>query len=113
MSPAEFDQLVEEAIATIPARFRKLLKNVVIIVKREPPYPELLGLHESNPPFPDKITIFQGPHERSARTRDGIFQLIQETVIHEIGHYLGMDELRVQRMERARRRRAQKRRPLQ
>ena len=113
MSPAEFDQLVEEALATIPPRFRKLLSNVVIVVEREPPHPELLGLHESNPPLPDKITIYQGPHERSARNRDELFRLVQETVIHEIGHYFGMDELRVQRMERARRRRLRKRRPLQ
>ena len=113
MSPGEFDELVEKALATIPARFRKLLSNVVIVVEREPANPELLGLHESNPPLPDKITIYQGPPERSARNRDELFRLVQETVIHEIGHYFGMDELRVQRMERARRKRLRKRRPLQ
>lgn len=113
MSQADFDRLVEQAVATIPARFRKKMTNVVIVVEPEPPHPELLGLHESNPPFPDKITIYQGPHERATRTPSGLFRLVQETVLHEVGHFFGMDELRVQRMERARRKRIRKRSPLQ
>lgn len=113
MTPQDFDALVERAIATIPARFRKLLTNVVILVEPEPPQPDLLGLHEVHPPFPERITIYQGPHERMARNPEALFRLVQETVIHEIGHAIGMDELRVQRMERTRRKRLRKRSPLQ
>lgn len=109
MLSKDFDRLVEEAIATIPVRFRRKLKNVVIAVEPEPPDPDLLGLHESTPPFPDRITIYQGPHERMARNRIELFQLVQETVIHEVGHYFGMDEARVLRMERARKRRLRNR----
>jgi len=124
MLPAdEFDRIVEDALRLIPPRFRRRMQNIAIVVETEPPRPDLLGLYQGRPlatrsvfdsfAMPDKITIYQGPPERSARNRDELFRLVQETVIHEIGHYFGMDELRVQRMERARRKKVRKRRPLQ
>jgi predicted Zn-dependent protease with MMP-like domain len=108
MSPHEFDQLVSEAYARIPARFRKRLKNVALIVEAEPTAAQLvrgrvprgntlLGLYEGRPltqrsvfeafAMPDKITIFQGP----------------DTVWHEVAHYFGMDELQVRAAEKRRR----------
>ncbi|HPQ15325.1 MAG TPA: metallopeptidase family protein, partial [Bryobacteraceae bacterium] len=79
MSPAEFDRLVEKALRAIPPRFRRRLKNVAFIVEPEPPSPNLLGLYQGRPlPYrsvsdgftlPDRITIYQGPHERLARNR--------------------------------------------
>ena len=47
--------------------------------------------------MPDKITIFQGPHERLSRTRAQLEQMVAETVWHEIAHHFGMDEARVRR----------------
>ena len=111
MSPGEFDLLVEEALRAIPARFRRRLQNVVLVVEPEPPRPGLLGLYEGRPltarstfdgfSTPDRITIFQGPHERSARSRRELQRLVEETVWHEVAHYFGMDEARVRRAERA------------
>src|ERR1041385_4557180 len=106
MTSAEFDRIVERAFAKIPAQFRRRLKNVALIVEREPPAtPEggtLLGLYQGRPlthrsvfetfAVPDRITIFQGPHERMARTREHLQKLVEETVWHEIAHYFGMDE---------------------
>jgi predicted Zn-dependent protease with MMP-like domain len=87
MNPAEFDRLVAAAYARIPARFRRRLKNIALVVEPEPGPAQLargrtprgstlLGLYEGRPltrrsvfePFamPDRITIFQGPHERLA-----------------------------------------------
>lgn len=109
MSPADFDRLTEEAIATVPARYRKRLKNIVFVVEPEPPRRGLLGLYETHPPFPEKITIFQGPHERMTRSLPELFELVQETILHEIGHALGMNESEVLRMERARRARIRRR----
>ncbi len=113
MTPAEFDKLVEQALQAIPARFRRRLKNVAFIVEREPPSPDLLGLYHGRPlpnrsvtdgfTLPDRITIFQGPHERLARNRRHLLQLLEETVWHEVAHYFGMDERRVRRAERRRR----------
>ncbi len=91
------------------------MNNVVVVVEPEPPRPDLLGLYQGRPltrrsvsdgfAMPDRITIFQGPHERMSRTRAELEQMVYETVWHEIAHYFGMDEQRVRRAERARARR--------
>ena len=122
----EFDRLVAAAYAGIPARFRKRLKNVALIVEPEPNGAQLargrvprgntlLGLYEGRPltqrsvfePFawPDKITIFQGPHERLAQRPEDLPRLVADTVWHEVAHYFGMDELQVRAAEKRRVRR--------
>ena len=113
MTSSEFDVLMEEALKIIPLRFRRKLKNVVFLVEREPPSPNLLGLYQGRPlthrsvsdsfTMPDRITIFQGPHERLARNPLQLRKLVEETVWHEVAHYFGMDEDRVRRAERRRR----------
>lgn len=110
MRRTEFEALVERGLAQVPKRFRRLLQNVVIVVEEASSDPDLLGFHETNPPLPDRIVIFQRPHERQARSREDLERLVAETVFHEIGHYLGMDEEQVARMEVARRRRMAQRR---
>ena len=112
MSPREFDTLVEQAVKAIPARFRRRLHNVAFVVEQEPPRPYLLGLYEGRPltsrsvsdgfTMPDRITIFQGPHERLARDRLHLEKILRDTVWHEVAHYFGMDEPRVRRAERRR-----------
>jgi predicted Zn-dependent protease with MMP-like domain len=114
MTAREFDAIVEEAIAKVPARFRRRLHNVVFLVEREPPHPGLLGLYHGRPltvrsvsdPFamPDTITIYQGPHERMSHNERELRNLVEETVWHEVAHYFGMDEAQVRRAERRRRR---------
>ena len=109
----EFKLLVENGLRSIPWRFRRRMKNVALVVEQEPPRPGLLGLYQGRPmavrwvfkgfTMPDKITIFQGPHERSARTRAELEQMVADTVWHEIAHHFGMDEARVRRAERQRR----------
>jgi predicted Zn-dependent protease with MMP-like domain len=73
----------------------------------------LLGLYEGRPltarsvfePFamPDRITIFQGPHERLAQSPEHLAKLVDDTVWHEVAHYFGMDEKQVRAAERRRR----------
>lgn len=114
MTAQEFDRLVEEAMRTIPARFRRRLKNVAFVVEPEPPRPHLLGLYQGRPltqrsvsegfSMPDQITIFQGPHERMARSAGELRVLVEETVWHEVAHYFGMTEAQVRRWELRRRR---------
>ena len=41
---------------------------------------------------PDVIYLFKGPHERLEGTREEIIEQVRRTVVHEIGHYFGMDE---------------------
>lgn len=114
MSPREFDKLVEKALASIPPRYRRRVKNVALVVEQEPPTPGLLGLYQGHPltvrsvgdgfRMPDRITIYQGPHERLARNLPHLERLLRETIWHEIAHYFGMDEARVRRAEARRRR---------
>ncbi len=123
MTAGELDRIVERACAQIPARFRRRLRNVVFVVEPEPSDAQLaslrvgrggtlLGLYEGRPltsrsvsdPFamPDRITIFQGPHERAAGNLAHLEQLVAGTIWHEVAHYFGMDERQVRTAERAR-----------
>ncbi len=110
MSPEEFDKIVSDSVKRIPAQFRSRIANVAIIVEPESNRPGLLGLYQGIPlthrsvhdgfRMPDQITIYQGPHERMARNRAHLEELVAETVWHEVAHYFGMDEAQVQRAER-------------
>lgn len=123
MNPDEFDQLVQGAYARIPSRFRKRLQNVAMIVEAEPspaqlseagvgPGSTLLGLYQGRPlpqrsvfesfAMPDRITIFQGPHERLARGQAHLKRMVEETVWHEVAHYFGLNERQVRAAERRR-----------
>jgi len=113
MGRREFDEMVEKALRAIPWRFRRRLHNVAFVVEAEPPRSGVLGLYHGRPlpqrsvsdPFamPDRITIYQGPHERLARNRAHLQELLEETVWHEVAHYFGLDEARIRRAERRRR----------
>jgi predicted Zn-dependent protease with MMP-like domain len=113
MSPAEFDKLVERAMRAIPLRFRRRLKNVAFLVEPEPPSPQLLGLYQGRPlpwrsvsdsfTLPDRITIYQGPHERLTRDSAHLLKLLEDTVWHEVAHYFGLNERQVREAERKRR----------
>jgi predicted Zn-dependent protease with MMP-like domain len=132
MNPAEFDRLVAAAYARIPARFRKRLKNIAMVVEPEPGPAQLargrtprgstlLGLYEGRPltrrsvfesfAMPDRITIFQGPHERLSSSPEHLARLVEDTVWHEVAHYFGMDEMQVRAAERRRRGQGAKPRP--
>jgi predicted Zn-dependent protease with MMP-like domain len=123
MAPRDFDRIVADACARIPARFRRRLKNVAILVEPEPSPAQLargqvprggtlLGLYEGRPlpsrsvfePFamPDRITIFQGPHERMAYSPEHLARLVEDTVWHEVAHYFGLNEREVRAAERRR-----------
>jgi predicted Zn-dependent protease with MMP-like domain len=126
MNAADFDRLVAQAYARIPTRFRRRLKNVALVVEPEPS-PEqfargrvgrggtLLGLYEGRPlttrsvfesfAMPDRITIFQGPHERLAQSPEHLARMVSDTVWHEVAHYFGMTEAQVRAAEVRRRRR--------
>jgi predicted Zn-dependent protease with MMP-like domain len=124
MTQEEFDQLVQAAYARIPNEFRARLQNVAMMVEAEPspaqlaeagvgPGGTLLGLYQGRPltgrsvfePFamPDRITIFQGPHERLAHSPAQLTQMVDDTVWHEVAHYFGMNERQVRDAERKRR----------
>ena len=120
MTRDRFTELVEEALRDIPRRFRQAMTNVAVVVEHEPPAhvleemeigPDdtLFGLYQGTPlterswgygnTLPDRILIFQGPHERDAGDQEDLVCAIAETLIHEIGHYFGMSEEEIEEIE--------------
>ena len=120
MERKRFERLVAEALASVPRRFRDAMRNIAIVVEDEPsselldemdiePPDTLLGLYQGTPlterrwdygnALPDRILIFQGPHEREAEDEDDLVVAIGETLIHEIGHYFGLSEEEIEDIE--------------
>jgi predicted Zn-dependent protease with MMP-like domain len=120
MTRERFTELVEEALREIPARFRREMRNVAVVVEHEPS-PDVLadieaeedetlfGLYQGTPlpdrgwgygnALPDRISIYQGPIEEACEDDDEIRDCIAETVIHEFGHYFGMSEEEIEEIE--------------
>lgn len=113
MTRAEFEALVARALQTLPRRFRAKMKNIAVVVEAwadpatlremgvEPP-DTLYGLYRGvdltrrdssyGNVLPDTITIYQGPIEEEARDEAEMAELIRDVVIHEVGHYFGLDD---------------------
>lgn len=120
MNRRAFERLVGDALATIPARFRRAMQNIAIVIEDEPS-PEILDEMEIEPPdtllglyqgvplterqwahgnvLPDRILLFQGPIERESDGEDDLIVAIGETLIHEIGHYFGLSEEEIEDIE--------------
>jgi predicted Zn-dependent protease with MMP-like domain len=126
MTREEFEQLVAQGFESIPEKFRRKIKNVVLLIEDEPS-PELrkrerlsdgetlLGYYQGvpetargdhygiGPTLPDTITLFQKPIiEEAYGVPERIRQVVADTVWHEFAHYFGLDESAVQRRERER-----------
>jgi predicted Zn-dependent protease with MMP-like domain len=113
MSRVEFERLVEKAMRKLPRSFKDKIKNVVVIVEDwaddetlremgiEPP-DTLYGLYRGidltrrdsgyGNVLPDSVTIYQGPIEEDCEDEEAMAELVRETVVHEIGHYFGLDD---------------------
>jgi predicted Zn-dependent protease with MMP-like domain len=120
MQRKRFERLVDNAVATIPRKFRDAVQNLAIVVEDEPsddvlaemeiePGETLFGLYQGTPlteraagygnALPDRITLYQFPIEDDCETDDEIVQCIGETLIHELGHYFGLSEDEIEEIE--------------
>ena len=120
MTRTRFEELVKDALASIPARFRKAIHNVAIVVEDEPsaallremeiePPDTLFGLYQGTPlterrwdygnTLPDRVILFQGPIERESEDEEDAVVAIGETLIHELGHYFGLSEEEIEEIE--------------
>ncbi|MFA5810356.1 MAG: metallopeptidase family protein [Thermoleophilia bacterium] len=113
MNRKHFEELVEQALASLPPEFAERLDNVSVVVEDwaspvqlrkvnlKDPH-QLLGLYEGIPltrrpdayagALPDRISIFRIPIEEMSRNDDEIRAQVRKTVMHELGHYFGMSE---------------------
>ncbi len=116
VSREEFEQLVADALATLPPEILNRMDNVAITVQewpsrnqldssRVPPGSTLFGLYQGVPLTrrsshygmvpPDRITIFRGPLTRYFATPEAIAEQVRKTVVHEIAHHFGMGEAQI------------------
>jgi predicted Zn-dependent protease with MMP-like domain len=96
---SEFDEHVRRALDTLPPQLARALKNVAIVVEEEDPEdPDLFGLWEADEFMPDKITIFRRPLVESFADPVELEREIRITVLHELGHYFGLDEDQIERL---------------
>ena len=114
----QFERLVTDALDQLPDSVLQMLDNVEVVIEdwpteaqlnRDGSDPEMLfGLYEGIPlterghgysmVLPDKITIFRRPLERAFPSRHELMRQVRVTVVHELGHHLGMDEDRLEEL---------------
>jgi predicted Zn-dependent protease with MMP-like domain len=115
MEKEAFEAIVVQAFEVLPERFKSTVENVGVVIEDYPSDEivrnmqlrtkhDLLGLYQGipltkrgtwygmSPIVPDKISLYQKNIEDAGRTEDGIRRKIHEVLIHEIGHYFGMNE---------------------
>ncbi|MFL5925648.1 MAG: metallopeptidase family protein [Gaiellaceae bacterium] len=91
-----FDEHVRRALDSLPPQLARALQNVAVVVEEEDPEdPDLFGLWESAEYMPDKITIFRKPLTESFPEPEELEDEIRITVLHELAHYFGIDEGRL------------------
>jgi predicted Zn-dependent protease with MMP-like domain len=107
ISPQAFEDLVAKALDGMPPAIVAMFDNVAVAVEDEhPDDPHLLGLYEGVPlterdggyglmAMPDQITLFRRPLCRTSRTEAGVVEQVRITVIHELGHHVGIDDDRL------------------
>lgn len=104
VSSERFDDLVGDALDTLPPKFTALMRNVVVVTD-DGTDPNLFGLYEGIPlterrydysaVLPDKITIFRLAICAACATEDDVAEEIRRTVVHEVGHHFGIADDRL------------------
>jgi predicted Zn-dependent protease with MMP-like domain len=120
MNRRRFEALVEKALRRLPRPFKDKIANIAVVVEDwaddetladvgvEPPE-TLYGLYRGidltqrdstyGNVLPDTIHIYQGPIEEDCADEAEMEELVRDTVIHEIGHYFGLDDETMERIE--------------
>lgn len=102
-----FEELVAEALDSIPPELGELMDNVAVVVDEQDRDPDLLGLYEGIPlteresygegglVLPDRITVFRIPILQICRTEDEVVEQVRVTIVHEVAHHFGIDDDRL------------------
>jgi predicted Zn-dependent protease with MMP-like domain len=119
VSDEQFQQLIDEALGSLPGEHAQNIKNVAILYAEEPTLEQrgelklrrdqsLLGLYQGVPLsqrqgrttlLPDKITLFKLPLEQQAGSIETLRAQIRHTLWHEIAHYYGLNHDRIHELE--------------
>ena len=109
----EFEELVSDALESLPLSIQQMLENVTVVGQEWPTYEQLLaqgisdpygllGLYEGTPQIdrgtdynmvlPDKITIFKSPLEAICESLETLAKEVRDTVVHELAHHFGISD---------------------
>lgn len=102
ISDERFEELVDLAFDQVPQQFLDHMRNVVVLIDEfNPDSPHILGLYHgvalpnrvfNHGGLPDSITIYKGALCNFCSTEEELIEQVRITVLHEIGHYFGLDE---------------------
>lgn len=108
LSRKTFDQLVEEAIASLPEEYAQWLDEVAVIVEDHPGKADRDLIDQGGAPLgaydgtsrlesedftpPPRIMIYREPLLECCQTREELAKEIRKTLVHELGHHAGMEE---------------------
>ena len=97
---SDFERHVRRALDALPADLARRLDNVAVVVEEENAQePDLLGLFEEAPYLPAKVTIYRRPlEEEFGHDPAELEHEIRITVLHELAHYFGIDEDRLDQL---------------
>jgi predicted Zn-dependent protease with MMP-like domain len=109
MTRGRFEELVADALDTIPPELTAAMDNVVVLVSgRNDDEPELLGLYEGialtertsdyGGVLPDRITVYQDAILEQCSDEDEVVREVAVTVVHEVAHHFGIDEETLHRL---------------
>jgi predicted Zn-dependent protease with MMP-like domain len=96
----DFEEQVDAALADLPPEFARALENVAVVIEEQnPEEPDLFGWYDGLGPgrdhagaLPDRIVIYRRPLERAFSDPEELRREIRVTVLHEVGHFFGLDE---------------------
>jgi predicted Zn-dependent protease with MMP-like domain len=108
VSAERFEELVSEALDSLPPEFASRIDNVAVMVEDGTPESPLLGLYQGIPltkrtlgyagVAPDRITIFRLPILARSNTEADAREQVRRTVLHEVGHYFGIGDRRLREL---------------
>jgi predicted Zn-dependent protease with MMP-like domain len=102
-----FEQLVADALDSIPTELGSKMSNVAVMVEARGDTDDILGLYQGVPltkrgyyagAFPDRITIYQDPICSRCHTEEQVVVAVRRTVIHEVGHHFGISDERLREL---------------
>jgi predicted Zn-dependent protease with MMP-like domain len=105
VAPERFEEMVADALDSLPDELGRLMRNVAVTVEHGPGPPGLLGLYEGVPltsrttgyagVLPDRITIYRLAICAICSTEAEVTEQVRRTVIHEVAHHFGIGDARL------------------
>jgi predicted Zn-dependent protease with MMP-like domain len=101
-----FEEQVQAALDELPPEIARALENVAIVIEEEnPEEPDIYGTYDGFGPgvdhagaLPDRIVLYRRPLEEEFPREEDLRREIRITVLHEIGHFFGLDEDRIREL---------------